>query len=91
MDKASRSLQVLSEIANVYEAVGGVGGIHKEIWRGRELDGDAAHAVGVAFGVFELNSLYVRKRVLDLVAGLFCVNVVGHGGLRWRGKDDEIH
>jgi hypothetical protein len=56
----------------------------------QKLDRDAAQLIA-ALNIVEVDVLDVRKRVLDLVSGLVVVDVVRHGALVGRVKDDQVH
>lgn len=91
VDHAGGGLGVFGKVANLVEAAGGGGRVHEEVGGVVELDDDAAELGGVAFAVFEVDVLDVSKGVLDLVAGLVVVDVVGHGALVGGVEDDEVH
>ena len=78
VNHAMRRLLVLGEVSDVDEAARVGRRVHEEEGRCGELDDNAA-PVWVAVAVVKLDVLDVRERVLDLVASLVVVDVVGHG------------
>lgn len=85
----SRGLLVFGEIAALEESCGLRSRVHEEERRVKKLDRDAAEVITLA--VVKENVFDVSKRILDLVPSLLIVDVVGHGALVWRVKDDEVH
>jgi hypothetical protein len=59
--------------------------------RSVEFDHEAAKLVGVVFVVLQVDALDVCEGVLDLVACLLIVDVVGHGAFVGRVEHNQIH
>lgn len=88
---ALRRLLILREVTTLEEAIRVWGRIHEEVWRSVELDDDATEFVWVAVIVFEVNGFDGREGILNFVASLLIVDVVGHGTFVRRVKNDEVH
>lgn len=91
VDEASRSLEVFGEIVHLVETLSVGARVHEEVRRAVKLDHNTTRFSGVSLVVLEVDALDVGKWVLDLVPGLFVVDVVGHRTLIGRVEDDEIH
>lgn len=91
VDHTMRRLLILSEVATLEKAVGIGGRVHEEVRGPVQLNDNAAKLVRVAVVVLQINRFNGRERVLDLVASLLIVDVVGHSALVGRVEDDEVH
>lgn len=86
-----RSLLILGEVATLEEAVGRRRRVHEEVRRPVQLNDDATGIRAVGIAILQVDVLDVREGILNLVARLLVVDVVGHGALIRRVEDDEIH
>lgn len=86
-----RRLLILREVTALEEAVCVRRRVHEEVWRPVQFNNDATEFVWVAVIVLEVDGFDGRKGVLDFVARLLIVDIVGHSAFVRRVKNDEIH
>lgn len=91
VNHALAGLRVFSEVSNLKEAAGLRGRVHEEVRRAVQLNDNTTKLARVSFVVLEVDVLDVGEGVLDLVAGLLVIDVVGHGALIGGVEDDEVH
>lgn len=91
MNETLRSLLVFGEIATLEEAICCGRRVHKKVGWPVQFDDNTANLVGVTFVVLQVDGLDIRKRILDLVPCLLVVDIVSHGALVRRVKDDQVH
>lgn len=91
VNHALASLRVFSEVSDLKEAASLRGGVHEKVRGAVQLNDNAAKLARVSLVVLEVDVLDVGEGVLDLVAGLLVIDVIGHGALIRGVEDDEVH